>query len=76
MLSQHFKKMIWICAIALGAVVMLAFMWPGSGKSPLTWLLLLACPLAHIFMHRHGTKEPKATDTQGTEGKKKGDSCH
>ena len=45
-------------ALAIFAVIALLFLW-GEHKvhlpGALPWLILLACPLIHLFMHgRHG----------------------
>ena len=58
--------------LAIFFVIALILLW-GEHKvhllGALPWLILLACPLMHIFMHRghggHGhQKHPKKTDQQ------------
>ncbi|MFA4831178.1 MAG: DUF2933 domain-containing protein [Patescibacteria group bacterium] len=51
-----------ICAAVIAAIIILPRIFPGLGGN-FVWLLLLACPLMHLFMmkgHGHGANDAQA----------------
>lgn len=48
------RKTIIICAVLLAAVILIPRFFPSLSGKDFIWLVLLACPLMHIFMMKGG----------------------
>lgn len=49
-----------LCLTVIAAFIILPKIFPNIGGNWVVWLLILACPLMHIFMmggHKHGGQE-------------------
>ncbi|MEK7213086.1 MAG: DUF2933 domain-containing protein [Patescibacteria group bacterium] len=52
-----FSTLLAVCVAVIAVIIILPRIFPGFGGSSI-WLLLLACPLMHLFMMKdHGPKK-------------------
>ena len=60
-MNTSWRKIIIICVVLLAAVILLPRFFPSLSGGSFVWLVLLLCPLMHIFMmkggHNHGGTE-------------------
>lgn len=60
--KRRVNRMLIICVgLALGALLIGTLLWSGGAQGSwglLPGLLLLACPLMHLLMHRHHRADP------------------
>lgn len=62
-----FSTLLAVCVAVITAVIILPKIFPGFGGSSV-WLLLLACPLMHLFMMRGHDHDDEASRGGGAAG--------
>jgi len=69
-MNVSLRKVIIVCAAILAAVILLPKIFPSLSGNSFIWLILLACPLMHIFMMKggHGEGHNHGGDEKGNGG--------
>ena len=70
--SRH--RSVWIASACVGAVAVFALVWDhrAHGLGALPYLLLLACPLMHLFHGGHGSHAAEDGGTRPAGGRTQG----